>query len=168
MARKFTVMGFTEAELGFILAAFFAAVAVAYQAERATAESEAHTSEAALAVAIAERDRARAQRDSIDALYSSLRDSIAKKSNLTPSCNEKGESSEAIAEISVLAVDRYLMEGDTVSFGEVKVRLANHIARQQQLGCRYFVRVVPVAGVDAPLYASAARRLRALFYVREQ
>ena len=37
MTRRFTVLGFTEAELGFVLAATFAAFGVAYSAPESSA-----------------------------------------------------------------------------------------------------------------------------------
>lgn len=161
MSRRFTVMGFTEAELGFVLAAFFAAVGAAYLGERAVEVDARTRAEAATQVALR-------QRDSVAAALDRLRDSIRKKSNLTPPCSERGESSAPVAELTVLGADRYFLAGVEMSFAEVTSRLGAYLARGRSLGCRYSVRVVALEGVDAPIYSRATGQLRSMFYVRER
>jgi hypothetical protein len=162
MSRKFTVMGFTEAELGFVLAAFFAAVGVAYQVQREEALTQLEQNEVTTKDAIAQRDSALHRLDSIRGLYEKTG-----KSNLTPVCTEKGEPDRSIAEITVLSADSYSLGGIEMTFGELLQQLQAQVTRQTRLGCRYHVRVVPIQGVDAPVYSQATRRLRSLFYVRE-
>lgn len=168
MARKFTVMGFTEAELGFVLAAFFAAVSVAYEHEREDAIGKTLSAEAALAAASTELEAARAHRDSLRRRHQILLDSIARKSNLTPPCTEKGEPDVPIAQITVLAADSYLIGGVETTFANVRRRLSAQIQRQRELGCMYYVHVLAVRGVDAPIFSAATRRVRGVFHVRER
>lgn len=154
MGRRFTVMGFTEAELGFALAAFFVAVSAGYLQEKNVLE--VHTTDV-----VAENDSLRKTIDSLEAR-------LAKRSNLIPPCSEKGESDVPVADFTVLDADRYALNGSDLMFEDVLRRFAPQIARSKSLGCRYSVRVVATAGVDAPEFSRATGRLRRYFYVRER
>lgn len=159
--RRFTVLGFTEAELGFVLAAAFAAFGVAYTSEDSSAQ-----------VALAQSDSAlkaeRKARDSAEAALKALRDSVRRKSNLTPPCYEKGEPRAPIAEIAIIGADRYVMGGETIRFTEIETRLAPQIARSTALQCKYGVIARAMAGVDAPVHAATMSKLKSRFYVDER
>ena len=99
--RRFTVMGFTEAELGFVLAALFAALAVSEQSDAQTREAHTRALEA--------------QRDSVSLAFKAYRDSVRTRSNKSPRCTEKGESPEPIAELRVLGRDLYSMRGEQLT-----------------------------------------------------
>ena len=159
--RRFTVLGFTEAELGFALAATFAAFGVAYSAPDAAAD-------AAIARADSAYKAAAKSRDSVGAALQALRDSVRKKSNLTPPCYEKGEPRTPIAELTIVGRDRYLLDDFVVGFTEIERQLASSIARSTALGCRYSVIARARAGVDAPVHAAAMSRLKTRFYVDER
>jgi hypothetical protein len=162
--KRFTVMGFTEAELGFVVAAALAALVAASDTERARLEPAAVQREAA-------RARADSLRDSLDSLtrvFAAYRDSIGKRSNKTPACSEKGEPPGAVADVALLGRDRFLYDGDRLSFSELETRLDSLIRRSRRLGCRYLVRTHAVRGVDGPETAAAARRVRADFDVDER
>ena len=164
MSRKFTVMGFTEAELGFILAAFFAALGVGYQQESAKALEKASAAAAKLHAEIARGDSARAQLDTLRRRHEYLLDSIGRKSNLTPRCAEKGEPDVPVAQITVLAADLYLTGGAEMTFADLKQRLSVQIRRQRELGCLYSVQILAVRGVDATAFSAATRQVRSVFY----
>jgi hypothetical protein len=161
MTRRFTVLGFTEAELGFVLAATFAAFGVAYSAPESSAQAQ-------LARADSAYKSAAKSRDSIETALRSLRDSLHKKSNLTPPCYEKGEPRGAIAELTVVGRDRYVMNGETMAFSDLETRLAPQIARSASLACKYHVIARARAGVDAPVHSAAMSRLKSRFYVDER
>jgi hypothetical protein len=156
-------MGFTEAELGFALAAFFVAVGVGFLQQKA--EAEVHTRDI-----IAENEQLRAENKQLRAENERLRalsDSLQKKSNLTPPCSEKGEPKTPIARLRILDAERYGFEMEELDFDGVQARLATQIARSKTKGCRYNVEVVAMSGVDAPQHSRATGRLKSLFYVSE-
>jgi hypothetical protein len=159
--RRFTVLGFTEAELGFVLAATFAAFGVAYSAPDASAD-------AALARADSAYKAAAKSRDSVSAALRAFRDSVRKKSNLTPPCSEKGEPKTPIAELTIVGANRYLLDGETVDFSDLEARFAESLTRSNALGCRYQVIARARSGVDAPVHSAAMSRLKSRFYVDER
>ena len=152
--RRSTVMGFTEAELGFVLAAVFAGLAVAGLGARQVQTN-----------AVVRADSLQGRYDSLSVAFDRFRDSVRKKSNKTPRCSEKGESAAAIAELRVLGRDRYGLGEKQLSLADVEANFAPQIKRSEELGCHYLVRVVAVAGVDSPAFAAAVNRLWANFDV---
>lgn len=170
--RRFTIIGFTEAELGFVLAALFIAIAVTAVHERdASATSiveQQSMTDSLVAAADAARDtvgQLRAQStllsDSIDALE-------AKISTKVPQCWEKGEPAGAIAEVDVLGANRFRLNGEAVTIDGVRARLASFIARSDSLGCRYIVRARPTSGIDAVQQSAAVWELRRHFDVNDR
>jgi hypothetical protein len=162
--RRFTVMGFTEAELGFVIAALFAAMAIS---ERSDAENRAAETRALEKQAAAARALER-QRDSIASAFKTYRDSVHKRSNKTPRCTEKGEPPGPIAELRVLGRDLYLMQGERLTSSQVVDRLSPWVARSKELACHYLVRTIPTSGVDGPAHSAAVRRLWARFDVDDR
>jgi hypothetical protein len=152
--RRFTVMGFTEAELGFVLAALFAAIAVS---ERSETDNRTATTRAL-----------EAQRDSIALAFKTYRDSVRKRSNKTPRCSEKGEPPDAIAEVRVVGRDRYVLRGAQVSSAQLFDRLAPWIEKSRTLDCHYLVRTIATPGVDGPAHSAAIRRLWSRFDVDDR
>jgi hypothetical protein len=150
-------MGFTEAELGFVLAAVFAAVGVSMLYEYPAPAPPPDESKYVEAVR---------QRDSLALAFDRFRDSV--RSTKVPQCWERGEPRAPVAHVRVLARDRYAMNGQTLSFARVRARLASRIARGDSLGCRYVVRALPTSGVDAIDQAAAVWRLRTHFDVDDR
>ena len=160
--RRFTVLGFTEAELGFVLAALFAAVAV-----------QAVESGKAKAAAVQDATIVALQRDSIARKFKEFRDSVAKipvqkRSSKVPQCWEKGEPRAPIATLRVLGANRYELEGQETTIAGVRARLAAQIARSDSLKCRYVVRAQLTRGVDAVDQARAVWSLRTHFDVNDR
>jgi hypothetical protein len=156
--RRFTVMGFTEAELGFVLAAVFAALAVSAINDRAHQESALETTNRTL----------RAERDSLAGALKAFRDSLPKRSNKTPRCTEKGEPADPVADLRIVGRDAYVMNGQRLTFADLQTRLAPQVERSKSLGCHYLVRTRATSGVDGPLHSAAVRRLWALFDVDDR
>jgi hypothetical protein len=157
MTRRFTVMGFTEAELGFVLAAVFAVLSVASLSTQQSAESLA-----------AKQDTLARRYDSVSTAFAAYRDSVRKKSNKTPRCSEKDESADVIAELRILGRDTYELRGERLSFRDLESRLAPQVGRSRQLGCHYLVRTIATAGVDGPDHSAAVVRLWSRFDVSER
>jgi hypothetical protein len=157
MTRRFTVMGFTEAELGFVLAGVFAALSLSgLSAQQSTASAAARS------------DTLARRYDSLSAAFAAYRGGEKKRSNKIPRCSEKGESPNAVAELRVLGRDLYELDGESLTYRQVEVRLQPQIARSEQLGCRYLVRTIATPGVDGPDHSAAVSRLWAHFDVNER
>jgi len=163
--RRFTVMGFTEAELGFVLAAVFAALA-------ASALTPPQQSAATLAARndtlSARNDTLSKKYDSVSTAFAAYRDSVRKKSNKTPRCSEKGEPADAIADVRILGRNAYEIRGERLTFRALETRLAPQIERSNALGCRYLVRTIATPGVDSPDHSAAVVKLWARFDVSER
>ena len=164
MTRRFTVMGFTEAELGFVLAAVFAALAVTGLSAQPHTENLAAKNDSL----VHRLDSLGRKADSVAAAFAAFRDSVHKKSNKTPRCSEKGESANAIAEFRIVGRDGYEIGGQRLTFHDVESRFASQIARSAELGCRYLVRTVATRGVDGPDHSAAVGKLWSRFDVSER
>jgi hypothetical protein len=153
-ARRFTVMGFTEAELGFVLAAAFAAFAVSgvVAEESATA-------------AVAERDTLRQRYDSVASELAALRDSVKKRSTKVPRCWEKGIRPDTVAIVEILGRDSYRIDGDRLTLASLRERFQGKIDTARVLQCRFFIRVRAVRGVDATTYDETRGALSRYFDV---
>ena len=162
--RRFTVMGFTEAELGFVLAAVFAALA----ASALTPQQSAATLAARNDTLSARNDTLNKKYDSVSTAFAAYRDSVRKKSNKTPRCSEKGEPADAIADVRILGRNAYEIRGERLTFRALEVRLAPQIDRSAALGCRYLVRTIATPGVDGPDHSAAVVKLWARFDVSER
>jgi hypothetical protein len=161
--RRFTVLGFTEAELGFVLAALFAAMAVG----AVGTSSDVENLTAARDSISAERDALAAQRDSIARELAQFRDSVARlgRSNKTPRCTEKGEPPDAVADVRIAGGNRYELNGAEVDWRGLRAQLDRFITRGDSLGCRYLVIARASSGVDAGAHTEAVGRLLAHFDV---
>jgi hypothetical protein len=173
--RRFTIMGFTEAELGFVLAALFIAVAITAIHERDVSAAAAEELRDNVVNVDSLRSAAAAASDTVGELRDreiSLRDSIAaleaKISTKVPQCWEKGETTTVIAELDVLGANRFRMNGATLNIDQVRDRLASFIARGDSLDCRYIVRARPTPGIDAVQQSDAVWRLRRYFDVNDR
>ena len=161
MNRRFTIIGFTEAELGFVLAAAFAAIGISYSTNAAAVARKRTTVDSAY---VAEKSA----HDSVAKAMQALRDSVRRKSNLTPLCSERGESWQPVADVTVTGANSYLMQGETIGFDELRAMLSAPIATSARLRCKFRVIVHARPGVDAPEHSRAVARLKTLFYVDER
>jgi hypothetical protein len=155
--RRFTVMGFTEAELGFVIAAVFAALSVSVIHDRVPSTE-----------LLAENQKLTAQRDSVARAFAAFKDSARKRSNKVPRCVEKGETAEPVADLRILGRDSYELAGQRLNASGVARQLDSLVARSRALECRYLVRTHATAGVDGPDHSAATRRLWSLFDVDDR
>lgn len=170
--RRFTIMGFTEAELGFVLAALFIAVAVAAINERdasAVSVDQYETAADSLrAEMVAMHDSVARLRNSSTILRDSLEALEARISTKVPQCWEKGQQSAPIADVTVLGANRFRMNGATVDIDGIRERLASFIAVADSLDCRFVVRARPTSGIDAVQQSAAVWQLRRYFDVNDR
>jgi hypothetical protein len=170
--KRFTIIGFTEAELGFVLAAPFIVVAVATVHERdasaATIVARQAVTDSLEAAAEAARDTAGMLRERTVVLHDSITALEAKISTKVPQCWEKGEPATAVAEVDVLGANRFRLNGQDSTIDGVRARPAPLIARADSRGCRYIVRARPTAGIDAVQQSAAVWELRRHFDVNDR
>jgi hypothetical protein len=147
---RFSVLGFTEAELGFVIASLFVAVA-AFQANTTRAVQEELE---------ATRDSLTVARDSLNRLAAEGEG----VSHLTPYCSERGETDQSIATIIISAADRYVIDGDTLSAEGVRTRLASFVETSQEKGCRFGIELIYGDGLSLPAWLAARVPLSRIFY----
>jgi hypothetical protein len=169
--RRFTVMGFTEAELGFVLAAVFAGIAVQMLNDR---DANAVDLDNLRGAAIARDSLAaefRRYRDSVRVEMDHLRQSLKVlnvQSTKVPQCWERGEKAEPVADVLVLGANLFELGGETLPIDGVRERLKGYIERGTSLHCRYVVRARPTSGVDAVDQSDAVWKLRQHFDVNDR
>lgn len=170
--KRFTIIGFTEAELGFVLAALFIVIAVTTINERdasaASIVAQQTATDSLEAAVDAARDTLNVLRRTANVLHDSIGTLEAKISTKVPQCWEKGEPATVLAELDVLGADRYRLNGREVGMDGVRAALAPMIARGDSLGCRYVVRAVPTSGIDAVQQSAAVWELRRHFDVNDR
>lgn len=170
--KRFTIIGFTEAELGFVLAALFIAVAVITVHERDVSVASYVAGQAVTdsleAVVSATRDTVGGLRKNTLLLHDSIVTLEAKISTKIPNCWEKGEPDVAVAEIDVLGANLFRLNGAEVTIEGVSAQLAPLIARSDSLGCRYVVRAPPITGVDGVQQSRGVWSLRRYFSVDDR
>lgn len=170
--RRFTIMGFTEAELGFVLAALFIAVAIAAINERdasaVSVDEVQSTAESLAAATEALRDTVGVLRDTVEVLSDSLEALEARISTKVPQCWEKGRQREPVADVAVLGANRFRMNGQTLDIDGIRARLASFIAVADSLDCRFVVRARPTSGIDAVQQSAAVWQLRRYFDVNDR
>jgi hypothetical protein len=173
--RRFTVMGFTEAELGFVVAALFAAIAVATLNDR-------DASAGGVNVVVKERDelkrqldRTRTELEKVRAELERVRAELekvlvieGKRSTKAPQCWEKGEPREPLGEVVVLGENQYLLGAESVAVDGILNHFSASIARAKELDCRFVLIVRPSAGVDAVDHSRAVWPLRGYFDVSDR
>jgi hypothetical protein len=169
MAR-FTVLGFTEAELGFVLAALFVAVS-GYQiveARGATDEAfqAANVTQAVQDSLLEARDGLSRVQDSLQVAREELENLRRLTSRLTPYCSERGETDQPVARITVLGSRSYRIDGADLPIAGVTARLAPWLEISRAKSCRFGVEVIPAAGLAAADFMRAREPLSRLFYFR--
>ncbi len=163
--KRFTVMGFTEAEVGFVVAALFAAIAVASLNDSHGASQEIKELQSKL-----ERTQQDLQRAK-EALAKAEKELVGlrkKESTKVPQCWEKGQPREPIADVTVVGDNQYEMLGMVVTIDGVAQMLAAKISLGSTLGCRFVLRARPIPGVDAIAQSTAVWRLRRFFDVDDR
>jgi hypothetical protein len=165
MARgghRSAVMGFTEAELGFVLAALFIAVAGSALAKVRTVEQSrpAPTDTTALVKQIevlrTENSQLRDENNQLRALTSQM----------TPSCDERGETKESVARVTVTSANGYVLDNRAMPVDSVFAKLGFWIDKSKAKRCRFYIDVLPRPDLSANEFIQASNRLSRHFYLR--
>jgi hypothetical protein len=161
--RRFALLGFTEAELGFVMAALFLAIAAtkAALASRGEADQRRHGKEVdSLAMAI--EDTVSHFRALLQGV-SRERDSLLLKSRITPTCGEENGVPPSIAVLTVVSQGEALLDGKgPFPFGAIRTQLAGKIAEGSRRGCLFPVEVRSLPVVPGPAFIAATERIQAL------
>jgi hypothetical protein len=162
---KFTVMGFTEAELGFVLAGTFVAV-VGLQIART---SSLRTANGSLEIQLATEHM---RNDSLRDVNARLQDSLTalrKKSNMIPSCAERGLGDASIATVTALPHHMFRVNGAQLSPDGLLEAFSELLHKGDSiLHCKFFVELHHQAGLDPDDYVWARRFVAGRFYVRDR
>jgi hypothetical protein len=169
MAR-FTVLGFTEAELGFVLATLFVAIS-GYQIVEARSATdgadEARVQARSVQDSLSEaRASLKLATDSLNMTRDELENLRRLTSRLTPYCSERGETDRPVARITVIDARTYRLDGASVQIAGVTSRLTRWLEISRAKGCRFGVEVIPTPGLAADDFMRAREPLSRLFYFR--
>src|SRR5262245_10365691 len=125
MRRRSPLMGFTEAELGFIIAAVVAATATMSNAEASPPE-------------IPLVDSAVVVVDSVTPALTVDSTSVKQgKRDELPYCSQLGLAVSPIAPITILGATRYSVNGERLDATALKGRLASAMSRSAEQQCKY-------------------------------
>lgn len=155
-------MGFTEAQLGLLLAVLFLFLFVR---ERKHAVAATEVRDTLLAVAVL--DSIHHALDSVTAelvVRTTTSDSLRRvlKSTITPSCIEKRLIGGPLLTVTVIAEDRFRTGGRVVAAEELSRQLAPQLAEARVAECVHQVVVDFVRGLSAIQIRGAEARLRSL------
>ena len=173
MEDRQSIIGFTEAELGFFLALLMLALVVAASDSASAADTAAAEGRESIARAEHEATRANERAAAAESLVVASRGQISKlKDSIntltrpgTPSCIEKRVASAPVADLVVLSASEFALGGERLDASTVLARFASELAIGEQNGCRQVIRLRPRPGVDGVALLTARDRLTTRFYV---
>jgi hypothetical protein len=161
------VIGFTEAQLGIVLAALFlvlwigAAEAQKPEPTRQKASVDISADSARNLNRLALRQTAVA--DSLRAIVDSLR---PKRSRLIPSCKERGLAGGVLLAVYVLGADRLVVDGTQYTWDGFRRLTSADREQARRNGCIHEVSVSPSPEMPAHSYNTALKRIRSVFRTR--
>jgi hypothetical protein len=170
---RFSIIGFTEAELGFIVAILlFAAmsshrVAIAKPASRPTPAVSRKDFEnlkrkySELALSNAEEIQKNL------ALQRELDKQSKLRSRQKPTCKELNIAQGSVGEVEVTGIDRFQLEGKTFDMDGLLQHFAPELKQAQDAGCVQTIRVMPGANISTPDYVRARNTLGQRFYASD-
>jgi hypothetical protein len=159
-----TIIGFTEAELGLVLALVFLVLWL-------VSSRPAIAIDKAPPTAVVPKDSAdllAARVESLMVVNAALELSLdslrPKRSRLAPSCAEAHVADGPLFTVRVEGVDSYLIDGQAYTWSGLleKSALARAVAARAK--CRQQIRVSTDPSISAAAYSTALRRLRSEFY----
>jgi hypothetical protein len=127
MRRRSPLIGFTEAELGFVIAAVIAATASLTKAESQPPAPPAPDSSVVVRV------------DSGTVVTPIVDSAIVKagRRDELPYCSQLGLEVSPLEPITILGATRYVVHGSPMSVTELKARLADAVTRSTARQCKY-------------------------------
>lgn len=172
MSDRQSIIGFTEAELGFFLALLCLILFVAATAERPQDPVPTEEKPAPASVpmaAISEDSLARlashlrlleARIDTLTATIDTLR---GRRSTIKPTCAQRGVADGPLFTITVLAPNRFRVGTDVLTFDEVLARTAPERRVADRAGCVHQLRVAYLSSLPATEYDAGRRRITGAF-----
>jgi hypothetical protein len=152
MSDRQSIIGFTEAELGFFLALLCLILFVVAAANAAQSPAPLETKPTVSITAdsmrklLGDLEASNRRLANLEAQLDSLRD---RRSRITPSCKEKGVAAGPLFTIAVVAPDRFILEGQTLSIQDVLAKTGANRAEAQRAGCVHEIRVEYLSSLSA-------------------
>jgi hypothetical protein len=164
LSERPSIIGFTEAELGFFLALLCLVLLAVAAPAVGTPPEEPETEEVVPADSADRLERrlaAAEQRiDSLRTVLDTLRD---RRSRITPSCVERGAAGGPIGTVTIHGPDRFGWRGDRLTRAELLAVTAAERSRARAARCVHQLRVHYEAGLDAASLDSGWRALAGEF-----
>jgi hypothetical protein len=159
LRERQSVIGFTEAELGLVLAVVGLSLWASIT-PRTPGTVEIRSEELdSLRRAAAEAVHARGTLDSLREVV----DKMPGRSNQTPTCVEKGFATRVIADIRIVDANEFVVEEARLSMDELLDRLAGPLAYARENECRHSVRVHVESNVSPESFTAAFKAIRVRF-----
>ena len=146
MRRGQSVIGFTEAELGFFLVLVVIGSALVTESPQTSRETVPKT-----------------RFDSLSAEFDRLRDSL--KSTILPSCADKKVSQGVLFRTAIAGANRFFVRGDPYTFQDLKQQFAAEIRDAAVQKCVHQIEVRPSSNVTSADLWKGLVRLRSTFRV---
>ena len=153
------LVAFTLGELG-LLTAFVLTFAIGFERQQPTTPAVP-----APDTIPQEKDQRRIEtlRDSLETLRDSLADL---RSPQLPACQQVGLVDGYLVTTTVVGLNQYMVEGDTLSLSEVQSRFAPQLEEAALRECVHQARALHAGDLPVETFVSAFNRLGQLFYVR--
>ena len=142
MSERQTIIGLTEAELGFFLFALFLVLfLVLYAAPEEPPADELPS----VAIPADSLNRLIAELDSLRTMVDTL-------SVLKPNCTERELIEGPLFSVVILGQGRFRIGADTVDTAEIERQFGNELREARRVGCFHQVRVSFIGTLPAPSY----------------
>jgi hypothetical protein len=165
-AESQTIIGFTEAEIGLVLAAVFL---VLWLLASSTSHRVVSPRTAIETISRDSLEHLRARADSLLARNASLERSLdslrGKHSRMTPSCEETHAASGPLFTVHVAGNNAFVVDGAEYNWSSLLERTALARAAAAKVRCRHQVLVSTAPDISAAAFDQALRLLRSQFYV---
>jgi hypothetical protein len=186
MREQFSIIGFTEAELGFIAAILLFAVfqsraphAVEKPGPKVTSGSPALKPPAPqISISSEAAERLKQENSQLQLRIAALQRQIAEsqreldkkkklQSGQKPSCIERGIAHSFIAVVQVAGGDRFDIEGEGYDLEGVRAHLSKELQEAKEGGCVQSVVVGPAKNITPEEYVIGRNRLGQYFYPKD-
>jgi hypothetical protein len=160
---RFSIIGFTEAELGFIVAILLLAAMLSHR----TAVVKP-TSKPTPAVSLKEFESLKQQVSQLTISNKALKHALDQQSNLRsrlkPPCVERHIAKGFIGDIRVTGIDQFQLEGKTFNMDDLLDRFSTELKQAQEAGCVQSIRITPSPNISPGDYVRARNALGQHFY----
>jgi len=164
---RFSIIGFTEAELGFIAAILLFAAMSAHRTAVAKPVSQPTP-------AVSRKDFENLQRQFSQEIRKNvaLQHELDRQRNLRsrqkPSCIERHIAQDFVAEIQVTGIDQFQLEDETYDMKGLLQRFSPQFKQAQDAGCVQSIRATPGTNISTSDYVRAMNALGRHFYLDDR